>query len=120
MRDTISTVLPWLALGFALLGLRDLDPAIPVSLLALIFLFWAINWLAHHISLPWRRYLRILFWAFIVGAFIVVPWLRASLEEVVRGLLSLQSSTLIVLALATLIVWGVLYLTRPAARTHSQ
>ena len=118
LRDLICTVLPWLALGFALLGMRDLDPAIPVSLLALIFLFWAINWLAHHISLPWRRYLRILFWVLILVAIIVIPELRTAFEEVVRSLLSLQSSMLIVLALVTLVVWAVICLARPAAQSN--
>ncbi len=120
MKDTIYTALPWLALGFALLGIRDLDPAIPVSLLALIFLFWAINWLAHHVSLPWRRYLRTLFWVLIIGTIIAVPELRTAFQELVGSLIALQSSTLIVLALATLIVWGVLCLTRPAAKSSSR
>jgi hypothetical protein len=120
VRDTICIVLPWLALIFALLGMRDSDPAIPVSLLALIFLFWAINWLAHHISLPWRRYLRILFWVLVVSIIIIVPELRTAFEEFVRSLLSLQSSTLIVLALAILIVWAVLCLARPAAQSNSR
>ena len=120
LRDLICTVLPWLALLFALLGMRDLDPAIPVLMLAVIFLVWAINWVAHHITPPWARLLRILFWVVIVGAFIVVPFLRASVEELVGGLLSLQSGTLIVLSLVTLIVWVVLCLARPAAQSNSQ
>ena len=119
LRDLIRTVLPWLALILALLGMRDWPPAIPVSLLALILLVWAINWLAHHISPAWSRLLRTLFWVLIVGAFVVVPWLRASVEELVSGLLSLQSSKLIVLSLITLIVWAVICLTRPAQQTHS-
>ena len=120
MRDILCTVLPWLALLFALLGMRDLDPAIPVGLLLLIFLVWAINWLVHHISLPWRRFLRILFWVLIVGAIVVVPELRAAFEEAVRSLISLQSGTLVVLALVTLIVWAVICLTQPAPQSHSQ
>ena len=113
MRPLICTILPWLALVFALLGMREWDPAIPVSLLILIFLFWAINWLVHHISLRWLRYLRIVFWAVVIGAFIVVPELRALFEDVVKGLLSLQSSTLIVLSIVTLIIWAVMCLARP-------
>jgi hypothetical protein len=120
VRDTICIALPWLALILTLLGMRDWPPAIPISLLALILLFWVINWLAHHITPPWARFLRILLLALIVGAFIVVPWLRASLEEVVRGLLSLKSSTLIVLSLVTLIFWAVLCVARPAAQSNSQ
>ncbi len=119
MRDTICTALRWLSLILALLGMRDWPPAIPISLLALILLVWVSNRLAHHITPPWATFLRILFWALIVGAFIVVPWLRASLEEAVRGLLSLQSSTLIVLSLATLIVWVVMFVARPATQTNS-
>jgi hypothetical protein len=113
VRGLICTVLPWLALVFALLGMREWDPAIPVSMLILIFLFWAINWLVHHISLRWRRYLRIAFWMAVIGAFIVVPELRALFKDVTEGLLSLQSSTLIVLSLVTLIAWGVMCLSRP-------
>lgn len=120
MRDTICTILPWLALIFALLGMRDWDPAIPVGLLFLIFLFWAVNWLVHYISLRWPRYVRILFWVIVVGIIAVVPALRTSFEEVVSGLFSLQSSTLIVLSLVTLIVWAVIGLARPAAQSNSQ
>ena len=120
VRDIICTALPWLALILALLGMRDLDPAIPVSSLILIFLFWAVNWLVHYISLRWPRYLRILIWVLVVGAIVVIPELRASFEEVVRSLISLQPNTLIVLALVTLIVWAVMCLTRPAAQPHSQ
>jgi hypothetical protein len=120
VRETICTALPWLALILTLLGMRDWDPIIPVGLLAVIALVWAINWLVHHISPPWARYLHILFWALIVGLIIAIPELRASFEEAVRGLLSLQSSTLIVLALATLIVWGVLCLARTAAPSNSR
>jgi hypothetical protein len=120
VRGIICTALPWLALILTLLGMRDWDRAFPASLLALIFLVWAINWLARHVSSPDARYLRILLWGLIVGAFVVVPWLRASVEELVRGLLSLQSSTLIVLALVILIVWAVVCLTRPAAQSSSQ
>ena len=119
MRGTICNALPWLALILALLGMRDWDPAIPGSLSILILLVWVINWLVHHISLPWSRYLRILSWVF-VGAIIVIPELRAAFEEAVISLLSLQSSTLIVLALVTLIIWGVMCLARPAAQSHSQ
>jgi hypothetical protein len=119
VRETICNALPWVALVLTLLGMRDWDPAIPGSLAILILLVWVINWLAHHISLPWSRYLRILFWVFVVGAIIVIPELRASFEEAVRGLLALQSSTLIVLALVTLIIWAVMCLSRPAPQTHS-
>ena len=120
MRGTICNALPWLALILALLGMRDWDPAIPGSLSILILLVWVINWLVRHISLPWSRYLRILFWVLLVGAIIVIPELRAAFEEAVISLLSLQSSTLIVLALVTLIVWAVMCLARPAAQPHSQ
>ena len=119
VRDIICTALPWLALILTLLGMRDWDPIIPVSLLIVIFLFWSINWLVHHIPLRWLRYLRILPWVLLVGAIIVIPELRAAFEEAVRSLLSLQSSTLIVLALVTLIVWAVMCLARPARQTHS-
>jgi hypothetical protein len=119
VRDIICTVLPWLALLFALLGMRDLNPAIPVGMLTLILLVWAIRWQVHHIPLRWLRYLRSLFWVFVVGAIIVVPELRAAFEEFVRSLLSLQSSTLIVLALVILIAWAVLCLARPAQQTRS-
>ena len=100
--------------------MRGTDPAIPISLLILIFLLWAINWLAHHISLRWRRYLRVLFLVTMVIAVIVVPELRALFEDVVTGLLSLESSTLIVLSLVTLIAWGVMGLSRPTRRPNSQ
>ena len=120
MREIICAILPWLALILALLGMRDWDPAIPISLLILIFLFWAINWLAHHISQRWLRYLRVLFLVAIVIAVIVVPELRALFEDVITGLLSLQSSTLIVLSLVTLITWGVICLSRPARQPNSQ
>jgi hypothetical protein len=56
----------------------------------------------------------------LVGAIIVIPELRAAFEEAVTSLLSLQSSTLLVLALVTLIVWAVMCLARPAAQPHSQ
>jgi hypothetical protein len=120
VRETICNALPWLALILTLLGMRDWDPIIPVGLLAVIFLFWAINWLIHHLPLRWLRYLRYLIWVIIVGVIIVVPELRAAFEEFMRSLLSLHSSTLIVLALVTLIVWAVMCLTRPAAQPHSQ
>jgi hypothetical protein len=120
VRDTICFALPWLALILALLGMRDWDRAIPASLVFLILLFWAINWLLHHIPLRWLRYLRYLMWAVIVGAIVVVPELRTAFEEFLRSLLSLQSSTLIVLALATLIVWAVMCLARPAAQSNSR
>ena len=119
MRDIICTALPWVALILTLLGMRDWDPIIPVGLLAVIALAWSINWLVHHIPLRWLRYLRSLFWVFVVGAIIVVPELRAAFEEFVRSLLSLQSSTLIVLALVILIAWAVLCLARPAQQTRS-
>ena len=119
MRGTICNALPWVALVLTLLGMRDWDPVIPVGLLTVIALAWAVNWLVHHNSLPWSRYLRILFWALVVGLIIAIPELRASFEEAVRGLLSLQSSTLIVLALITLIAWAVLCLARPAPQPHS-
>jgi hypothetical protein len=106
VRDIIGTALPWIALLFVLLGMRDWDPAIPISLLILIFLFWAINWLVHHISLRWLRYLRIVFWVAVFGAGIAVPELRALFEDVVKGLLTLQSSTLIILSIITLIAWA--------------
>ena len=120
MRDTICSILPWLALILALLGMRGTDPAIPISLLILIFLLWAINWLAHHISLRWRRYLRVLFLVTMVIAVIVVPELRALFEDVVTGLLSLESGTLIVLSLVTLIAWGVMGLSRTTRQSNSQ
>ena len=120
MRGTICNALPWLALVLTLLGMRDWDPVIPVSLLAVVALAWVINWLVHHISLPWARYLRILFWVFVVGAIIVIPELRASFEEALRGLLSLQSSTLIVFSLVTLIAWAVICLARPTTQSNSQ
>jgi len=120
VRDTICSILPWLALILALLGMRDTDRAIPFSLLLLIFLFWAINWLAHHISFRWLRYLRTLFWVAVAIAIIVVPELRALFEDVVTGLLSLESGTLIVLSLVTLIAWGVMGLSRPARSSNSQ
>ena len=94
--------------------MRDWDPAIPVSLLILIFLFWAINWLLHHISLRWLRYLRYLFWISVVGAIIVVPELRALFADVI----SLESGTLIVLSLVTLISWGVMCLSRPVQQSN--
>jgi hypothetical protein len=47
-RDVLYIFLPWAALILALLGMRDWDPSIPISLLMLIFLFWCINWLIHH------------------------------------------------------------------------
>ena len=119
MREFICTALPWLALILALLGMRDWDPAIPASLAILILLFWAINWLIHYISLRWPRYVRILFWVLVIGIIIIIPELRASFEEAVRGLLSLQSSTLIVLALVTLIVWAVICLARPARQSNA-
>jgi hypothetical protein len=119
VREIICTLLPWLALILALLGMRGLDPVIPISLLILIFLFWAINWLTHHISFRWLRYLRTLFWVAVAIAIIVVPELRALFEDVLTGLLSLESSTLIVLSLVTLIAWGVIGLSRPARQPHS-
>jgi len=94
--------------------MRDGDPAFPVSLLILIFLFWAINWLVHHISLRWLRYLRYLFWISIVVAIIVIPELRVLFEDVIKDLLTLQPSTLIVFSIVTLIVWAVMCLSRPA------
>jgi hypothetical protein len=99
--------------------MRDWDPAIPVSLLILIFLFWAINWLAHHISLRWRRYLRYLLWMLFVGVIIAVPELRAMFEDLVHGVLSLESATLIVLSLVSLIAWAVLDLSQPAQHINS-
>jgi hypothetical protein len=119
VRGTICNALPWLALVLTLLGMRDWDPVIPVGLLAVIALAWVINWLVHHLPLRWLRYLRYLIWVIIVGAIIVIPELRAAFEEFVRSLLSLQSSTLIVLALVILIAWAVLCLARPAQQTRS-
>jgi hypothetical protein len=119
VRELICTILPWLALLLALLGMRDWDPAIPVSLLILIFLLWAINWLAHHISLRWRRYLRYLFLVLVAGIIIAIPELRAAFEATGNDLLSLQSGTLIVLSIVTLIVWAVLCLARPAQQPNS-
>ena len=93
--------------------MREWDPAIPVSLLILIFLFWALNWLVHHISLRWLRYLRYLIWLSVVGAILVVPELRVLFEDVI----SLESGTLIVISLVTLIVWGVMCLSRPVQQS---
>ncbi len=100
--------------------MRDWDPAIPVSLLILVFLFWAINWLLHHISPRWLRYLRILFWFAVAAVILAVPELRAVFKDVVEGLLSLQSSTLIVFSLVILVVWAVMCLARPASQSTSQ
>ncbi len=119
MRDTICNALPWLALIFALLGMRDLDPHIPASLVILIGICWATNWLVHHIPLRWLRYLRYLFWVVIVGAIIVIPELRTAFEEIVRSLLALQPNILIVFALVILIVWVVMCVARPATQTNS-
>jgi hypothetical protein len=95
------------------------DPAFPASLLILIALFWAINWLVRHISLRWLRYLRIIFWIVVVGVIIAVPELRALFEDVVFGLLSLESATLLVLSLVTLFVWGVMCLAQPVRQSNS-
>src|SRR5262245_50044114 len=115
----LCMALPWLALTLAVLGMRTWDPIIPLSLLILIAVFWAINWLAHHISLRWLRYLRIFFWVGLVIAVIVVPQLRVLFEDVVKGLLSLQSSTLIVLSIVALIAWAIIGLARPARQPNS-
>jgi hypothetical protein len=112
-------VLPWLALIFALLGMRSWDPVIPISLLFILFAFWAINWLAHHLSLRWLRYLRHLLWVVPLITIIVVPELRALFEELIQDLLLLESGTLIVLSIVTVIAWAVIGLARPKQQPNS-
>ncbi len=113
MRDLLRNILPWLALAFALFGMRDADSAFSVSLLILIVLFWAINWLLHHISFRWLRYLRYLLLILIGGAIIIVPELRAVFE----GVIPHEPSTAIVLSIVTLVVWGVMCLARPTQQS---
>ena len=119
MRDLVCTILRWSALVFALLGMRQWDPAFPASLLILILLLWAINWLIHHISLRWLRYLRYLLLILLVGVIVAIPELRAMFEDLVHGVVSLESATLIVLSLVALIAWAVLDLSQPTQHINS-
>ncbi len=94
MRTFICGILPGLSLVLALLGMRNWDARIPGALVLLIALFWAINWLLHHVSLRWLRYLRILLWTAVVVAVIIT------------ALLNPNSNMLIVFSILTLIVWA--------------
>jgi|WetSurMetagenome_2_1015567.scaffolds.fasta_scaffold08989_2 hypothetical protein len=100
------------------LGMRGWDPVISGSILFIIIAFWAIDWLARHISLRWLRYLKYGFAVAIVVAIIVVPQLREIVlglgNVFFGGLLTMSSAQLIVLAIVFLITHAVLCWSRPA------
>ncbi len=101
------------------MGIRDWDPVISGSILIILLVFWAINWLANHISLRWLRYLRFGFAVAIVVTIILVPELREIFLQLVNilfgGLVLRSSAQLIVLAILFLITHAVLSWSRPAA-----
>jgi hypothetical protein len=105
------------------LGMRDWPPVISGSILFIILAFWAINWLANHISLRWLRYLKYGFAAAIVVAIIVVPQLREMVLGLGNiffgGLLVLSSARLIVLAIVFLITHAVLCWSRPVVGVNA-
>ncbi|HTP10059.1 MAG TPA: hypothetical protein VMP08_17510 [Anaerolineae bacterium] len=105
------------------LGMRDWPPVISGSILFILLAFWAIDWLAKHISLRWLRYLKYGFAAAIVAAIIIVPQLRETVLELGRiffsGLIELSSARLIVLSIVFLITHAVLCWSQPAVRVNT-
>jgi hypothetical protein len=104
-------------------AVRDWDPAITVSVLLIIAAFWAMNWLLHHISLRWLRYLRYGFWVAVVAAIVLVPQLREIVLELgnifLGGLPPFPPERLIVLAIVFLITHAVLCWSRPAVAVNA-
>jgi hypothetical protein len=106
-----------------IMGMKEWDPAISGSIFIILVAFWAINWLANHISLRWLRYLKYGFAAVIVVAIIVVPQLREMVLELGNiffgGLLATSSARLIVLAIVFLIAHAALCWPRPGVRVNA-
>jgi hypothetical protein len=105
------------------LGMREWPPAISGSIFIILVAFWAINWLANHISLRWLRYLKYGLAAAIVVMIIVVPELRELVLGLgnifLSGLLELSSARLIVLAIVFLIAHAVLCWSQPAVSVNA-
>jgi hypothetical protein len=105
------------------LGMQDWPPVISGSILFILVAFWAINWLANHISLRWLRYLKYGFAAAIVVTIIVVPQLREMVlglgSVFFGGLLALSSARLIVLAIVFLITHAVLCWSQPTVSVNA-
>jgi hypothetical protein len=105
------------------MGMREWNPAISSSVLLIIAALWAINWLLHHISPRWARYLRYGLLAISLALIILVPQLRETffgIVSVVFGALdSLTSARLIALAIVFLVTHAVLCWSRPVVRVNA-
>lgn len=117
-------VFPILAVLCLYFGMSDWDKGISVSVFIILAALWGINWLLHHISPRWARYLRIGLLVIAVAAIVLVP----ELQEIVRTLINilfsalttLTSPQLIALSILFLIMHAVLCWSRPAPQTTLQ
>ena len=106
-----------------LFGMKDWPPVISSSVLIIIVALAAINWLLHHISPRWARYLRYGLLAALVAAIILGPDLREIFLWFVNILLdalrNLSAARLIALAIVFLVTHAVLCWSQPAVRANN-